>query len=741
MKLSETAIELLAPAGRWETLTAVIEAGADAVYIGGKRFNMRLHRSDFNFSNEQITEAVQFAHKRKVKLYITVNNLLGNDELGEITHFLTFLREIQVDAIIVQDLGILHLMRQTGIHIPIHISTMMNIHNIESAFTLQELGVKRIVTSRDISLSQVKEIQEKTGIEVEYFVHGDLCVCQSGQCYASGVLFGKSANRGECMKPCRWNYTLVESVSGQPIGDLPSGYLLAMKDMCLLRHIPDLIHAGICSFKIEGRMRHADFLRTVVSIYRKAIDAYLDSPATYYMNSAEYEQLYNHRVREFTTSIAFTPASASIIDFSGNREPLFLSRAAKETSLTKEDIYNNPFEDLFTVPWLQRMQEIPPSSPFHKERNCDLSSLVDRDSSSPTLDGRDRGEEENPSIPSLGENLCVHPSVTPPVLHTSVTKYTESLHPLLSVKVSSLSALRTALEQGADRIYISGEVSPLRKQFWTKSSYREACKRVHDTGKTIGIGTPRITTALEMDNMEWLFEQASLSGIDYILVHNLGTMRLAMKFNVKVLADYSLNILNIQAVNLLEDLGALGITASPECSYKYLRQLSHEISLPVECIVHGPVSSMVLEHCIPAMVTSKSHKKDHCRQVCQYMGYALKDERGEIRPIEIDQYCRNHLLLARDICVLPYLHTFLQTGIKALRIEAQYYEDGFIKTLVGLYHKYLNIAQEYPYLSLPIQESDWDTLAKESPRGLNLGGYTQDITHSKSTAGIMRSIK
>lgn len=742
MKLSETNIELLAPAGRWETLTAVIEAGADAVYIGGKRFNMRLHRSDFNFSDEQIIEAVRFAHQRKVKLYITVNNLLGNDELDEITYFLTFLREIQADAIIVQDLGILHLMRQKGIHIPVHISTMMNIHNVESAFTLQELGVKRIVTSRDISLSQVKKIQEKTGIEVEYFVHGDLCVCQSGQCYASGVLFGKSANRGECMKPCRWNYALVESVSGQPIGDLPSGYLLAMKDMCLLRHIPDLIHAGICSFKIEGRMRHADFLRTIVSIYRKAIDDYLDSPATYYMNSTEYEQLYNHRIREFTTSMAFTPASASIIDFSGNREPLFLSRAAKETSLTKEDIYNNPFEETFTLPWRQRTQEIPPPLiPFHKERNYDLSSLVDRESSSPTLDGRGRGEGENPLSSSAGEILCVQPSITPPVLHTSGTKHTEAIHPLLSVKVSSLSALRTALEQGADRIYISGEVSPLRKQFWTKSSYREACKRAHDAGKTIGIGTPRITTALEMDDMEWLFEQAALLGIDYILVHNLGTMRLAMKFDLKVLADYSLNTLNTQAVNLLNNLGASGVTASMECSYKYLRQLSHETSLPMECIVHGPVSSMVLEHCIPAMVISKSHKKDHCRQVCQYMGYALKDERGEIRPIEVDQYCRNHLLLARDICVLPYLRAFLQTGVKVLRIEAQYYGDGFIKTLVGLYHKYLSISQEYPYLSLPIQESDWDTLVKESPRGLNLGSYMQDITHSKSTAGIMRSIK
>ncbi|QQR65828.1 MAG: U32 family peptidase [Candidatus Brocadia sp.] len=681
MKLLESKVELLAPAGRWEALTTVIDAGADAVYIGGKRFNMRLHRSDFNFTDEQIVDAVRYAHSKKVKLYITVNNLLSDDELGNIAYYLSFLSEIQVDAIIVQDLGVLHLIKQLGISTPVHVSTMMNIHNIESAWALKELGVSRIITSRDISLAQVTEIHEKTGIEVEYFVHGDLCVCQSGQCYASGVLFGKSANRGECMKPCRWCYTLVENVSGQPIGDLPSGHFLAMKDMNLLRHIPDLVHAGICSFKIEGRMRHADFLKVVVGIYRKAIDTYLDNPATYYLCSSEYEQLYNHRVREFTTSMAFNPSSVSLVDISGNREPLFLSRAAKELSLTREDIYNNPFE-------------IQTTEDTEKEKITNFQS-----------------------------------------------KHSDRHYPLLSVKVASMNALKAALNEGADRIYISGEISPMRKQFWTKALYREAHERVQDAGKTIGFGTPRITTSREMADMAWLFEQSASLGVDYVLVHNLGTMRLAKEFGLNILGDLSFNVLNAQTVNLLKELGAREVTVSLECSYNHLKQISNESSLSVECIVHGPVSSMILEHCIPAMMTSQSHKKDTCRQVCQYIGYALKDERGEIRTIEIDQYCRNHLLLARDICVLPYIYSFVQTGAKVFRIEAQYYEDGLIKTLVRFYRKYLSISQEHPNLSLPMLENDWDKLVEESPRGFNLGAYIHDITHSKSTAEVMKSIK
>ncbi|MDR4509788.1 MAG: U32 family peptidase [Candidatus Brocadiaceae bacterium] len=666
MKLSKTKIELLAPAGRWDTFIAVIDAGADAVYIGGKQFNMRLHRSDFNFTEEQIAEAVLYAHARKVKVYIAVNNLLGNDELGEMRNFLVFLSALPVDAVIVQDLGVLHVIRRLGITIPVHISTMMNVHNIESAVALKELGVSRVITSRDISLSQVKEIQEKSGLEVEYFVHGDLCISQSGQCYSSGVLFGKSSNRGECMKPCRWKYTLVESVSGQPIGDLPSGYLLAMKDMCLFSHIPDLVHAGICSFKIEGRMRHTDLLKTIVGIYRRALDAYLDEPFAYYMNSSLYEELYATRVREFTTSLAFTPSSAALVDMKGGREPLFLSCAARESTLTKEDIYNNPFDVI-------------------------------------------------------------------------KTKHTTEIPPLLSVKVGSLDALKIAIKEGADRIYINGDVSPLRRQTWTKALYREARDRVHDAGKTIGIAAPRITTDREMDEMAWVLEQAASLHIDYMLVHNIGAMRMARGSGVKILSDYSLNVLNIYTMYLLNEMGACGITASLESSFQHLNQLSLQKVLPVECVVHGPVPSMILEHCIPAMVTSKSHKKDNCRQICQYMEYALKDERGEIRPIEMDQHCRNHLLLARDICVLPYLQSFLQAQVAVFRIEAQYYGDQLIKILVGMYRKYLNVLHEYPGLSLPIRESDWDILAANSPRKLNLGSYVQNITRSKSTAEVMKS--
>jgi len=667
MKLSEAKVELLAPAGKWEALEVVIEAGADAVYLAGKQFNMRMHRSDFNFTNRQLALAVEYAHLRDVKIYITVNNLLGDHETGKLSNYLKYLQEINVDAIIIQDLGAICLVRELGLDIPMHASTMMNVHNSETAVELKGLGISRIITSRDITLSQVKEIGEKSGIEMEYFVHGDMCVSQSGQCYSSGILFGKSANRGECMKPCRWKYTIVESKSGQVIGDLPEGYFLAMKDMCLYQHIPELVQAGICSFKIEGRMRHPKFLKPIVEIYRKAIDAYLDSPFTYRARIEDFENMYKDRVREFTTSMAFTHATSNTFDYTGARESLFLSRGSREKKITAEDLNCNPFE---------------------------------------ISNGSQRNEKSE--------------------------KY-------LAVKVSTINAVRKSLAAGADYIYLSGEVSPVRGEEWTSKLLEEASEIVHNAGKKIAWGTPRICTSRELSEVEWLFEKAAKVDIDGVLVHNMGVLQHAKRFGLNIIADFSFNILNTNSIRILEELGASRITTSIESSFNDLCMLAENSTIPVECIVHGSLPGMLLEHCLPAMVVTKSNAKGICRLPCRYINYALKDEKGEIRPIEVDQYCRNHIMLATDLCVLPYLNSFLMTDVAALRIEAQYYEDDLVETVVNMYRKHMDLLMESPNAFYSLPESEWYSLVEKSPRGFSLCAYSQNITHSKSTLEVMKT--
>jgi U32 family peptidase len=664
MKLSETTIELLAPAGKWDTFEAVTEAGADAVYLAGKQFNMRMHRTDFNFTNRQLALAVEYAHQRGVKIYVTVNNLLGDHETGKLSNYLKYLKEINVDAIIIQDLGVVYLVKELGLDIPMHASTMMNVHSTEMAVELKRLGVSRIITSRDITLSQVKEIGEKSGMEMEYFVHGDMCVSQSGQCYSSGILFGKSANRGECMKPCRWKFTVVESRYGQVIGNLPGGYFLAMKDMCLFQHIPDLVQAGICSFKIEGRMRHAKFLRPIIELYRKAINEYLDSPLTFWTKIEDFENMYKDRVRDFTTSMAFSYATSSTFDYTGVREPLFLSRGSREKILTTEDLNYNPFE---------------------------------------TSNGNQKSEK------------------------------------FLAVKVSTINAVKKSLAAGADYIYLSGEVSPARGEGWSHKLLEETSEIVHNAGKKIVCGTPRICTSRELSEVEWLFEKAAKAGIDGVLVHNLGSLQHAKRAGLNIIADFSFNILNTSSIRILEKLGASRITTSLESSFNDLCLLSKNSSIPVECMVHGSLPGMLLEHCLPAMLVTKSNAKGICRLPCRYINYALKDEKGEIRPIEVDQYCRNHIMFATDLCVLPYLNSFLMTDVEVLRIEAQYYEDDLVETVVNLYRKQMDLLIDNPDIFYPLPESEWQDLVEKSPRGLSLCAYSQDVTHSRSTLEVMKT--
>ena len=664
MKLSQTKVELLAPAGKWDVLVAVIDAGADAVYIAGKRFNMRMHRSDFNFTDEQLALAVEFAHERNVKIYVTVNNLVSDAEMIGLYDYLKYLQDIKVDAVIVHDLGVINLVSEMELVIPMHASTMMNVHSVEMATELKKLGVSRIITSRDIALHQVKEIGEKAGIETEYFVHGDMCVSQSGQCLSSGVIFGKSANRGECMKPCRWKYSIVESKSGEEIGDLPNGYLLAMKDMCMFQHIPELIQAGVSSFKIEGRMRHEDFLKPVIALYRKAIDDYLSSPFTYWHKIEDFEKMYKDRVRDFTTSMAFSHATSNVFDYTGSREPLFLSSGAVEKKLTSDDLNDNPFE---------------------------------------ATNGKQKNE-----------------------------KY-------LAVKVSTINAVSRSLNAGADYVYLGAEVSPVRGEGWTKKLLQDAVKMAHDMGKKIVYGTPRICTSRELSEIEWLFDIAAGTGVDGVLVHNLGALQCAKQFDLDIIADFSFNVLNVGSIKMLEKLGVKRVTSSIESSFNDLDNLAGHSTVPVECIVHGSLPSMLLEHCLPAMLVTKTNAKSGCRLPCRYINYALKDEKGEIRQIEVDQYCRNHIMFASDLCVLPYLNSFLMTDVEVFRIEAQYYEDDLVEIVVNQYRKRMDLLIENPGVFCPLPESEWNILKEESPKSLSLCAYSQNITRSKSTVQVMKA--
>jgi len=260
-------IELLAPAGSYESLKAAVFAGADAIYVGGNQFGARAYAN--NFTEQELLDAIDFAHLHRRKIYLTVNTLLKDTEIFEELHaYLRPLYEQGLDAVIVQDIGVLSFIREHFVDLPIHASTQMTIANSQGVHFLQEQGVSRVVLARELLLQEVSQIIEDTDMEVECFVHGALCYSYSGQCLFSSFIGGRSGNRGQCAGPCRLPYQVGDTAKAK--------HIFSLKDICNVQHIPELIESGIHSFKIEGRMKRPEYVAAVVSIYRRYIDLYLE---------------------------------------------------------------------------------------------------------------------------------------------------------------------------------------------------------------------------------------------------------------------------------------------------------------------------------------------------------------------------------------------------------------------------------------------------------------------------------
>lgn len=261
-------VELLAPAGNYEAFLGAVNAGADAVYLGGQKFGARAYAD--NFTMEEICQAIHTAHFMGRKIYLTVNTLLKEKESAQLYDYLLPFYEAGLDGVIVQDIGVLRYIRRHFKDLALHASTQMTITGERGAAMIQESGVERIVPARELSLEEIQRIKEKTGLEIECFIHGAMCYCYSGQCLFSSILGGRSGNRGRCAQPCRLPYQIydgAEKIEGVE-------YPLSLKDMCTLAYIPRLIEAGIDSFKIEGRMKKPEYAAGVTAIYRKYIDLY-----------------------------------------------------------------------------------------------------------------------------------------------------------------------------------------------------------------------------------------------------------------------------------------------------------------------------------------------------------------------------------------------------------------------------------------------------------------------------------
>ncbi len=315
-------IELLAPAGNIEKLETAIQYGADAVYLAGKEFSLRNFSG--NFTDQELEQAIGFAHKTCVKVYLACNIYARNSEQDAIARYLEKVGRLNPDAIIIADPGIIMLATTIIPHIPIHLSTQANTTNYNTVQFWKQAGIKRVNLARELSLDEIREISTRSAIETETFIHGAMCISYSGRCLLSNFLTGRDSNQGQCTHPCRWSYSVVEEQRPGEyhplLEDSRGSYIFNSKDLCMLEHIPELIDAGITSLKIEGRMKGISYLASVVKTYRQAIDSYTLDPEHYRLDPQWREELSRIYHRDYCTGFYFNAPDQTLPNYQNHRQ-------------------------------------------------------------------------------------------------------------------------------------------------------------------------------------------------------------------------------------------------------------------------------------------------------------------------------------------------------------------------------------------------------------------------------------
>ena len=340
-------VELLSPAGNPEKLRAAVLYGADAVYLAGRNFGMRSAAD--NFSNEELAEAVRYAHQRGVRVYLAVNTMPRTDEYPALEKYFEAISDFGIDAFIAADIGVISLLREKIPGAEIHISTQANTVSARTAYEWYRLGAKRVVLAREVTLNEIREMRKNIpdDLELEAFIHGSMCISYSGRCLLSGFLADRDANRGRCAQPCRWNYTISGSLElreeKRPDVPLPieqingETFIMASRDMCMIEHIPELMESGINSFKIEGRMRSAYYAAAVTNVYRMAIDSYLSGNYKYDPLWAGELESVSHR--EYSTGYFFADSHSEANTCRENgyiREKAYIATVEEYNSVTGE---------------------------------------------------------------------------------------------------------------------------------------------------------------------------------------------------------------------------------------------------------------------------------------------------------------------------------------------------------------------------------------------------------------------
>jgi len=655
-------LELLAPAGSMEALRAAVQNGANAVYLGVGSFNAR--QSAKNFTPQTLVEAVKYCHIRGVQVHLTLNTLISDREMKEAAELIRHAALNNIDAFIVQDLGVVQLCRQIAPHVPIHGSTQMTVHSLSGVQLCAAMGMSRVVLSRELSREEIRYICAKSPIEIEVFGHGALCMCYSGQCYMSAMIGGRSGNRGRCAQPCRQSYGY---------GHWQDKYPLSLKDNCLVHYVRELEEMGVASLKLEGRMKKAEYVATVTAVYRKAID-------------------------EGTVTKPMMEALMTAFNRQGFTDGYYSSRVDRKMFGVRQDTKDDP-------QWLQAARQSFEAGEtqlvdlkFRAVVSVDGSSLTATDPEGRTCTVPGPRPELARNVPLTGQALAQRIAKTGGTPFRCVEVRTH-VDPGLTISAAAINAMRRDALNQLTALRARREEHPIRKPK-PVPMYRgpkalpgltvQVTAKEQLTKKLLGMETamlyvplhilaededltlqlvqrgklaavlPRIIHDGEMPRLQQNLSKLRQLGVTDALVGNLGLLAPVREAGMRVRGDFGLNIYNSGAMNVLRSLELSSATVSFEMTMPQIRDLSKAVDS--EIIAYGRLPLMLTEHCLIRNRTGEC--------ACHLGPTKLVDKTGAEFPVIKDgDNCRSVLLNGKKLSWLDRQEDLAKLGVWAARIS------------------------------------------------------------------------
>ena len=655
-------LELLAPAGSMDALKAAVQNGANAVYLGCGSFNAR--QSAKNFTPQTLVEAVKYCHIRGVQVHLTLNTLVTDRECDDVTAMIRHAAQNNVDAFIVQDLGVVQLCRQIAPHIPIHGSTQMTVHSLPGVLLCAAMGLQRVVLSRELSREEISYICKNSPIEIEVFGHGALCMCYSGQCYLSAVIGGRSGNRGRCAQPCRQSYGY---------GRWENKYPLSLKDNCLVGYVKELEAMGVASLKLEGRMKRPEYVATVTAVYRKAIDEGI-------VTQSMMDALYAAFNRQGFTDGYYTGKIDKRMfgirqDTLDDAEFLQAARQSYETGETQ--LVDLQFRAVVTV---------------------DGSSLTVMDPEGRTCQSIGPMPQRALRVPLTGEMLAQRVAKTGGTPYRCVQVRTR-VDPGLTISAAAINAMRRDVLNQLTALRARREEKPIRSpkpvpmirgsrglpgltiQVTTREQLTpnllntetamlyvpmhllmadpNMTLRLVERGR-LAVALPRVVHDPEMAKLQQDLSTLRQWGVRDALVGNLGLIIPAREAGMRIHGDFGLNVFNSISMNVMKSLEIVSAVPSFEMTLPQIRDLSKAVS--AELIAYGRLPLMLTENCLIRGRTGEC--------TCQTeTSVKLTDKTGADFPIIKDgDSCRSVLLNGKKLSWLDRQEDLNKLGLWALRL-------------------------------------------------------------------------